>query len=81
MSLENPTLVVALILGGVLLINVAIFGMLRSGRKIDFLYYRTLINALRTARDPLKKQYDDLDELSRRVKELKAEDPGQADSP
>jgi hypothetical protein len=80
MNFQDSALVVAIVLVGVVIINLVLVGLLRGGRKIDILYYRTLFRALRDAPRSLRRQYDDLDELSRRVQALKSGESDREDA-
>lgn len=70
MQLDNPVLIVALTLGGVLFINYLIINFIRKGGKIDFGYYRLLGRTLKQAGRPLKQQEEELAELNRLVRQL-----------
>ncbi|TAK11154.1 MAG: hypothetical protein EPO32_13010 [Anaerolineae bacterium] len=67
--MENyaAAIVVGLVLLLVVGINAAIFALVRRGKPLDFLNYRLMAKTLREAREPITRQYSDIDELARLV--------------
>lgn len=75
MEFSNPVLVVALVLGGVLLVNIVILRLVRRDKPFDFGYYRLISRTLKNAGNPLKRQNEDLEELNRLVRQIQSGTP------
>lgn len=69
MNSDNVVLVVLLVLGIVVLANLAMFAMVRGSRGMRFDWFK---NARSSFGQPFKKEDDSLDELHRKVEELKS---------
>ena len=69
MNTDNVVLVVLLVLGIVVLANLAMFAMVRGTRGISFDWFKDVRGSFG---QPFKKEDDSLDELRRKVEELKS---------
>lgn len=80
--MENygAAIVVGLVLILVVGINAAIFALVRRGKPLDILNYRLMAKTLRNARDPITRQYNEIDELARLVEPYKQPTPEQDQS-
>jgi hypothetical protein len=67
MHTDNVTLVVLLVIGIVLLSNLAMFALVRSSRGMNFDWFK---NMRGTFNQPFKSEDDALDELRQKVGEL-----------
>jgi len=67
MNTDNVVLVVLLIIGIVVLSNLAMFALVRGSRGMNFDWFK---NMRGTFNQPFKKEEDALDELRQRVNEL-----------
>lgn len=68
MNTDNVGIVVLLVIGIVVLANLAMFAMVRGWRGTDFNWFKNMSGS---TNQPFKKDNDPLDELHRRVEELK----------
>jgi len=67
MNTDNVTLVVLLVIGIVVLANLAIFAMARGSRGTNFDWFKEMRGSIN---QPFKAEDDSLDELRKRVGEL-----------
>jgi hypothetical protein len=67
MHTDNVTLVVLLVIGIVILSNLAMFALVRSSRGMNFDWFK---NMRGTLNQPFKTEDDSLDELRQRVGDL-----------
>ena len=67
MNTDNVPLVVFLVIGIVILSNLAMFAMIRGSRGMNFNWFKNMRGSLD---QPFKKEDDALDELRQRVGEL-----------
>jgi hypothetical protein len=67
MNTDNVLLVVLLVVGIVVLANLAMFAMVRGSRGTNFDWFKNMRGSVG---QPFKKEDDSLDELHRRVEEL-----------
>ena len=67
MNTDNVGIVVLLVIGIVVLANLAMFAMVRGSRGTNFDWFK---NMRRSFDQPFKKEDDSLDELHKRVEEL-----------
>lgn len=74
MNTDNVGIVILLVLGIVLLSNLAMFAMVRSSRGMNFDWFKNMRSSVS---QPFKREDDSLDELRQRVGELsERENPG-----
>jgi len=71
MNTDNVYLVILLVIGIVLLSNLAMFAMVRGSKNMKFDWFKTTKN---TFAQPFKKADDELSELRRRVEGLEDSD-------
>lgn len=67
MNTDNVTLVVLLVIGIVVLANLAMFAMVRGSRGTNFDWFKNMRGSIN---QPFKAEDDSLDELRKRVGEL-----------
>ncbi|MGB7876258.1 MAG: hypothetical protein WBL25_17880 [Anaerolineales bacterium] len=67
MNTDNVTLVVLLVIGIVVLANLAMFAMVRGSRGTNFDWFKDMRGSIN---QPFKAEDDSLDELRKRVGEL-----------
>jgi len=67
MNTDNVYIVVLLVIGIVLLSNLAMFAMVRGSRGMNFDWFKNMRGSIN---QPFKKEDDSLDELRQRVGEL-----------
>jgi hypothetical protein len=71
MNTDNVLLVVLLVIGIVVLANLAMFAMVRGTRGVNFDWFKNMRGSID---QPFKREDDSLDELHRRVGELQNSD-------
>ena len=71
MNTDNVALVVLLVIGIVVLANLAMFAMVRGSRGMNFDWFKNMRGSIN---QPFKTEDDSLDELHRRVGELSGQD-------
>ena len=71
MNTDNVWIVVLLVIGIVILSNLAMFAMVRGSRSMNFDWFRNLRGSVD---QPFKAEDDSLDELRQRVGELSEQD-------
>lgn len=71
MNTDNVYIVVLLVLGIVLLSNLAMFAMVRGSRGMNYDWFKNMRGSIN---QPFKKEDDSLDELRQRVGALKGND-------
>lgn len=69
MNTDNVLLVVLLVVGIVVMANLAMFAMVRGSRGMKFDWFKDVRGSFG---QPFKKEDDSLDELRKRVEELKS---------
>lgn len=67
MNTENVWIVVVLVIGIVVLANLAMFAMVRGSRGMNFDWFKNMRSSINT---PFKKEDDSMDELHKRVEDL-----------
>ena len=77
MNTDNVYIVVLLVIGIVLLSNLAMFAMVRGSRGMNFDWFKDMRGSIN---QPFKKEDDSLDELRQRVGALKGSDENSPES-
>jgi hypothetical protein len=71
MNTDNVGIVILLVIGIVVLSNLAVFAMVRGSRGMNFDWFKNMRGSIN---QPFKTEDDSLDELHRRVGELSGQD-------
>lgn len=71
MNTDNVGIVILLVIGIVVLANLAMFAMVRSSRGMNFDWFKNIRGSID---QPFKSEDDSLDELRKRVGELSRQD-------
>ena len=71
MNTDNVGIVILLVIGIVVLANLAMFAMVRSSRGMNFDWFKNIRGSID---QPFKSEDDSLDELRKRVGELSGQD-------